>query len=267
MTLTAPLWNWEVHPPLSSSPLWRPLTLFLLLLLASDYQFIFKAAGPHCCIDGEKGRGRGVNGEQIWASAKALAPERDSHERKTWVEAEITRGDRVGLVKEDQFIFTQAYMAPWGLWERDWLFILHLITTTHSRIRLGCLVRHANYMYFSNKLHTCLSIFGYTCSAFNSHLMFSFVESYRQRFNCLGDMMVPTVVLAVIRWSLLSYGCAAPCGRLAVLHQTHFWSLNCAPAQTRMTGLTFLWLFCAGLQVRRSCRLNCCCSRDSTSIS
>lgn len=48
-------------------------------------------------------------------SAKALAPVRDSHAGKTWVKAEITQGDRVRLVKEDQFIFTQAYMDPRGL--------------------------------------------------------------------------------------------------------------------------------------------------------
>lgn len=59
----------------------------------------------------KKGGGRGGNQELISASAKPLAPERDSHEGKTWVEAEITRRDRVRLVKEDQFIFTQAYMA------------------------------------------------------------------------------------------------------------------------------------------------------------
>lgn len=72
----------------------------------------FTAKAPLCCFDYEKrGGGRGGNQELISASAKPLAPERDSHEGKTWVEAEITRRDRVRLVKEDQFIFTQAYMA------------------------------------------------------------------------------------------------------------------------------------------------------------
>lgn len=50
----------------------------------------------------------------------------DSHERarETWVEAEITRGDRGGLVKEDRFI-TQA---PPRHRERDRLLILYSIT-------------------------------------------------------------------------------------------------------------------------------------------
>lgn len=39
--------------------------------------------------------------------------------------------------------------------------------------------------------------------------------------------------------------CASPYGQLTLLQETHFWSLNCAPAQRCMTWLTCFWLlFC-----------------------
>lgn len=59
-----------------------------------------------------------------------------------------------GPPKEDQFIFTQALpgsLRALNEGERvgERVFI-HLIATSRRRIRLGRLVRHANYMHFIN---------------------------------------------------------------------------------------------------------------------
>lgn len=92
-----------------------------------------------------------------------LQLQRGTHERKTWVEAEITLGDRVGLVKEDQFIFTQAYTnLPEGF-DRgtDFFFffflsIIHLITTTTQQNQVGKPCQ--TFQTTCEKIHTHLTM-------------------------------------------------------------------------------------------------------------
>lgn len=66
------------------------------------------------------------------------------------MEAEITLGDRVGLVKEDQFIFTQAYTnLPEGFDRGTDFFFYHSLDHNNNTAELGR--DDLSDMYFTNK--------------------------------------------------------------------------------------------------------------------